>query len=300
MTKHRQDLVGKTKRRIPAWSLALAPAGLALGLVLAGAPALMAQTPNRNDATAELAKRPDNDEQRIADLIEANHILADQGVLDGLGHVSVRSVKNPKHYYMSRSRSAAGVTRADIMEFDENSNPIDQQGRPMYGERFIHGEIYRIHPEIQAVVHSHTMSVLPFGLTGTPFQAAIHMAGFIGSKPVPVFDIRDAEGDDNRMLVSNSKTGAVLAKELGSNTVMLMRVHGMVVVAVEYPGGPARWVAQRAYYVNDNAIALAAALKLGTPKLMNQYETKFVANSLDRWWEEYTAKANADARGAAK
>jgi hypothetical protein len=73
-------------------------------------------------------------------LVLASHILANQGVLDGFGQISVRSAKNPKHYFMARSLFPPSVTRDDIMEFDENSQPIDQRGRELYGERFIHGE----------------------------------------------------------------------------------------------------------------------------------------------------------------
>src|ERR1700691_3488744 len=60
---------------------------------------------------------PDTDEQRIDDLVIANHILFDQGVLDAYGHVRVRSVKNPTHYFLSRSQAPMLVTKADIMEF---------------------------------------------------------------------------------------------------------------------------------------------------------------------------------------
>ena len=158
----------------------------------------------------------DTDESRIADLIVGNHILAQQGVLDGFGHVSVRSVTNPGHFYMSRSRAPGLVSRDDIMEFDERSEPVDQRGRKMYGERYIHGEILAARPDVQSVVHSHSPDVLPFTVTKAPFQALIHMAAFLGNTPAPVFDIRDVLGDDNKMLGDHERDRRGARESLGA------------------------------------------------------------------------------------
>ena len=136
-------------------------------------------------ARAQTAPVEDTQENRIADLIEGNHILANENVLDGFGHISVRSIANPKHFFMSRSRAPGLVTRDDIMEFDEHSQPVDQRGREMYGERFIHGEVLGARPDVVAVVHSHSPDVIPFGVTHAPFQALIHMAAFLGATPRP-------------------------------------------------------------------------------------------------------------------
>ncbi len=177
----------------------------------------------------------DTDAERIHELVIANHILAAQSVLDGFGHVSVRSVTNPRHFFMSHSRAPALVTEADILEFDENSQPVGKDAGELYSERFIHGEIFRVRPSVQSVVHAHTASVLPFGLTKVPLRAVIHVAYFLGTEPVPVFEIRDAEGLDNRMLVSTAGTGAALARTLGDRAVVLMRGHGMAVVGDSIP-----------------------------------------------------------------
>ncbi len=235
------------------------------------------------------ASAPDTDVQRITDLIAANHILADQGVLDGFGHVSVRSVKNPKHFFMSRSLAPALVTPADIMEFDENSAPLDLKGREIASERFIHGEIYRVRPDVQTVVHSHSPAVLPFTITDTPFKPVIHTAYFLGYDPVPVFDIRNVEGADNKMLVNTAPTAAALAKVLGNHSVALMRGHGMVVTADTVP-----WVTFRSIYTQQNAQILLEALKLGKVNYLNQYEVNR-ADRVERHWDAW--KLEAAARG---
>ncbi len=246
----------------------------------------------RGDASAQStpgsasAVRPDTDAARIIDLVEANHILAHEHVLDGFGHVSVRSVGNPKHFYMSRSLAPALVTAADIVELDENSEPVIQPAPALYGERYIHGEIFRVRPDAQAVVHSHSPQVVPFSVTNTPLQAIAHMAAFLGASPVPVFEIRDVLGPNNDLLVRDSRTGAALAKVLADRTVVLMRGHGMAVVAPSV-----RMVVLRAIYTQLNAQIEAEAVKLGAPTFLNAEEAKRT-DSPERPWEIWAADAD--------
>jgi len=162
----------------------------------------------------------------LADLAAAARILAAQGVVDGFGHVSLRHPHAPGRYFMSRSIAPALVTPADVIEYDLDSNPCNANGRGSFLERFIHGEIYKARPDINAVVHSHSPSVIPFGLVNVPMQAMFHNAAFIAAG-VPVFDIRRKFGATD-MLVSDSVKGVALAKVLGKNDIALMRAHGSV------------------------------------------------------------------------
>ena len=54
---------------------------------------------------------PDSNEQRIADLVLASHILENERVLDSFVHVSVRSADNPRRYFISRSLAPAPRVR---------------------------------------------------------------------------------------------------------------------------------------------------------------------------------------------
>jgi ribulose-5-phosphate 4-epimerase/fuculose-1-phosphate aldolase len=230
----------------------------------------------------------DTDESRIADLVVANHILFYQGVLDGWGHASVRSVKNPTHYYMARSLAPALVTKDDILEFDQDSKPVDQRGREMYGERFIHGEIYRARPDVQSVVHSHSPAVIPFGISGIPLRPVMHMAGFLPQQ-IPVFEIRDVEGQNNSILVRNITTGAALAKVLGNNPIVLMRGHGMAIAAPSI-----RHAVFRAIYTQLDAAIEWQALAHGDPIYLNATEAANVDNineSSMRAWDFWAAQA---------
>jgi ribulose-5-phosphate 4-epimerase/fuculose-1-phosphate aldolase len=151
------------------------------------------------------------DGQRIGDLVIANHILADQNILDAWGHVSIRSAGNPKRFYLSRSVAPALVKPEDIMEYDEDSNPVDARGRALYLERFIHGEVYRARPEVNAVIHSHSPAVIPFSMTGVPLRMAFLLGAFLGSG-APVFEIREAAGTETNMQITDNARGAALAK----------------------------------------------------------------------------------------
>ena len=170
------------------------------------------------------------DPKLIEDLVAANRILVEQGVLDGYGHVSVAPRPRPEPLPDVALASRPSWSRAaDVLEYDLDSVPVDPRGRTSYLERFIHGEIYKARPDVMAVVHSHSPSVIPFGATGVPLRPLYHMSAFLVGG-VPVFDIRAASGAMTDMLVKTPALGAALARTLGRAPVALMRGHGAVVV----------------------------------------------------------------------
>ena len=182
----------------------------------------------------------------IEDLAAASRILAAQGVVDGFGHVSMRHPSSPGRYLMARSIAPARVTPDDIIEYDLESNALNANGRSSFLERFIHGEIYKARPDIMSVVHSHSPSVVPFGLVGVPMLAMFHSAAFIAAG-VPVFDIRKKFGATD-MLVSDPAKGVALARAMAGKDLVLMRAHGSVAC------GPTLQTAVfRAVYMEVNA-----------------------------------------------
>jgi len=242
-----------------------------LSLIIALSVATMAQptiTPEHRLA------QPDSDEQRIADLVSASRILVQEGVLDSFGHVTVRSLRDPNHYFMPRAMPPALVTERDIIELDRDSQPIDPNAPRTNGERFIHGEIYRIRPDVQAVLHSHSSAVIPFSITPErPLRPVLHMAGFLPVQ-VSVFDHRDISKDDpslrGKLMVNNAKLGAALAKTLGKDSVVLIRGHGNAVV-----GSSLAWVVLRAVYTQLNARTQMEAITLGGQVIyLNEDELK--------------------------
>jgi HCOMODA/2-hydroxy-3-carboxy-muconic semialdehyde decarboxylase len=194
----------------------------------------------------------------IEDLVLANRILNDRGVLDAYGHVSIRHPADPNRYLMARAIAPGLVTADDILEFDLDSNPVDRRGRAMFVERFIHGEIYKARPDVMSVIHTHSTGVIPFSVTQTPLKPIFHNASFL-HVGVPVWESRDGFGA-TKMLVSDGKLGQSLAATLGDKPVALMRGHGNVVV-----GPNVRIATARAIFTDENARMLAVALSFGGP-----------------------------------
>ncbi|HZD21443.1 MAG TPA: class II aldolase/adducin family protein [Burkholderiales bacterium] len=176
----------------------------------------------------------------LEDLVAAYRILAEYGVIDAYGHVSLRSPTNPQHYYLARSLAPERVQLEDIIEYDLDSTPLNAHGRESVTERFIHGEIFKARPDVLAVVHNHSPSVVPFSVTGVPMRALWHMAAFVGDG-LPNWEIRSVrKGTD--LLVRDGVLGASLAKSLGTKPAALMRGHGSVTVGESLPRAVGRSV----------------------------------------------------------
>ena len=218
-----------------------------------------------------------------SDLVAASRILAQHEVLDAYGHVSARSDRKPDHFVMSRSLAPALVKASDLMELDLDSEPLPGDKRKGFLERYIHGEIYRARPEVMAVVHSHSPSVIPFGVTRTKLRPIYHMGSFLWSG-TPVFDIRK-EREGNDLLIRDRPLGKALAHSLGSCTCVLMRGHGMTVV-----GDSVQEAVFRAIYTEMNArLQLQAESLEGPIAFLSDEEgrrsTASNRGTLERPWE---------------
>ena len=214
----------------------------------------------------------------VANLVEklvfANRILYDQGVVDGLGHVSVRHPDTPGVFLLSCNRAPGLVKRADIVCYDYDGNAVSETSERAYLERFIHGEIYRARPDVVAVVHSHSPSVIPLGATGNRLRPIFHMAGFLGGGSAH-FEIRDVAGNTD-MLIRSKELGAALARSLGNCTCVLMRGHGSTVV-----GSSIEQVVFRAIYAEVNAKLQISAHGLGAVTYLNAEEAALAGASND-------------------
>jgi HCOMODA/2-hydroxy-3-carboxy-muconic semialdehyde decarboxylase len=230
-------------------------------------------------------------ESAIRRLVIANRVLANEGVVDAYGHVSIRHPDNPEHYLLSRSRSPELVEAGDIMEFTFDGKPVGGDQRQPYLERFIHGSIYSKRPEVNAVVHSHADEVLPFSVSlTTRMRPVVHTAGCMGAH-VPLWDIRHKFGDTN-LLVTNVEQGQDLAGVLGPNSVVLMAGHGFAAA-----GRSLAEVVRIAVYLPKNARVYMEAMKLGEVRVLSpgEIELKMVKNpdapEIWRAWEYWAKRA---------
>jgi ribulose-5-phosphate 4-epimerase/fuculose-1-phosphate aldolase len=234
-----------------------------------------------------------NVQRELARLVAANRILANEGVVDAFGHVSVRDPRNAERFWLSRSRSPALVELDDLMEFTLDGTAVDARGRTAYGERMIHAAVYAARGDVQSVVHHHAYGVLPFTITAEPLRPVVHTASVIGAK-VPVWDIRTRFGATD-MLVRTIEQGRDLAAALADNTCALLRGHGAVVV-----GASIQRSVLTAIYLQVNANVLLQALPLGTPEALSveeiarSAEAQFSPLALDRSWEYFCQRAGVD------
>lgn len=224
----------------------------------------------------------------LLDLVTANRVLVRRGVLDAFGHVSVRSAPEASTFLLSRNLAPGSVTRADLMLHDFDGAVVHDD-RPPYLERFIHAEIYRQRPDVMAVVHSHSPTVVPFSVVDTPFRPVIHMAGFLPPERTPVFEISDFAGASSDLLVTTSELGAQLAGVLGKGNVALMRGHGSITVGSSLPE-----TVYRAVYTEVNARAQLEASAIGNPRFLSPSEaenaTRSVGGQALRAWNMWSTE----------
>jgi HCOMODA/2-hydroxy-3-carboxy-muconic semialdehyde decarboxylase len=217
------------------------------------------------------------------ELAIASRVLAELGVFDAAGHVSMRDPRNPDRFLMSRSLAPALVTAGDIMAFTLDSSPCDARGRAPFIERYLHGEIYRTRVDVMAIAHGHSPAVIPFGLTTTPMRAMYHNAAFLAAG-VPVFDIRERFGVTD-IVINSAERGAAAAAALAGKAVVLLRAHGFIAV------GPSIQAAVfRAVFTEISARVQLQATTLGGPIAALDAEEGRLADAINlatvgRSWE---------------
>jgi ribulose-5-phosphate 4-epimerase/fuculose-1-phosphate aldolase len=215
------------------------------------------------------------------EIVTANRILAHEGVVDSFGHVSARHPDNPKHFLLSRARAPERIEADDIMEFTLEGDPVNAGGKAPYLERFIHGGIYEARPDVHSVVHNHSPSVIPFGITNKKLKPLLHMCANIGHD-VPTWDSHDKFGD-TALLVETVEMGRDLARAFGSGRTILMRGHGATVAA-----NSVRHCVFISIYLEVNAKLQMQAMAMGDIKFLTDGEV----DKINRAWENWCRRAD--------
>lgn len=236
------------------------------------------------------------------ELAIANRILANEGVLDAFGHISVRHPANPNRYLLSCSRAPELVSPGDILEYDLDSNPVNKNHPPLYSERVIHGEIFKARPDVVAVCHHHAPAFMPLVICGIDYVPVFHLGAVGGAYP-PFWDQRKEFGDTN-LLVVKPEEGASLARALGSNWMVLMNRHGVTAA-----GTSIRECVFRCIYSMRNAEFQTAAAAAGSIGPLSAGEVEKASGltkqttGLGRAWEYWAhrlAKSGGMPSAAAK
>ena len=167
-------------------------------------------------------------------LVDAGRVLALEGQGDYVaGHVSVRLPDRPDRFLMK----PAGIGLEEMRP--DNIITIDTEGRrvdgtmPRHNEVYIHSEVMRARPDVNAVVHTHPIHAVAFSSLGKPLLAVGNDASwFVGH--LPIF----SETTD---LIVDQPRGAAVARCLGPNAALILRNHGIVTAAASIE--EAVWVA---------------------------------------------------------
>jgi ribulose-5-phosphate 4-epimerase/fuculose-1-phosphate aldolase len=234
----------------------------------------------------------------IDDIVTANRILAAEGVVDAFGHVSARHPDRPDRFLLSRALAPELITHADIVEYALDGTPSEPDAAKGYLERFIHGALYEARADVQAVIHSHSRSVIPFGVTSEPLRPIVHSCATIGHH-VPVWDAQDSFGDTT-LLIGSMEMGRDFARVLADNSSALMRGHGSTVI-----GRSVREATYTAVYLEVNASLQLQASRLGSIKFLSAGEIDKIsarladakpAEGYDRAWDYWARRAGLEPR----
>jgi HCOMODA/2-hydroxy-3-carboxy-muconic semialdehyde decarboxylase len=227
----------------------------------------------------------------IKDLVIANRILANLGIVDECGDISVRHPARSDRFFLAGPVSPAAVVVSDIAEFALDGTPVAKGTQPLPGERFIHAAILEARDDVRAVLHAAPEDVLPFGITRAPMRAVLATVGDIGLK-VPVWDIATRFGAAAGLAVSTREQGRDLARALGRSRMVLLRGEGMVAT-----GRTLNDLVRLSAYIPRNARTIMAAKPLGRLTGISRGESEArlaldpESNALRRGWEYWARQA---------
>jgi len=223
-------------------------------------------------------------------LVLANRILAQQGVFDAYGHISVRNPENPETFLITRSLSPEFVTMDDILILDFDGNVVSEdKSKQSFLERYIHCSIYKARPDVNCVAHPHPPELIVFSTSGIPLRSIYHqdVTFFDG---IPVFTEIPTECG---MLINNMDVADNLTKVLGSKRGVLIQNHGAVIVGESIPR-----TVYSSITLRDNAKMLLSALSIGIqPTYIDreaaEYGTysQFCSSAFNRSWTYWNIQA---------
>lgn len=220
------------------------------------------------------------------ELVTATKILLHEGILDTFGHISARDPADPDFFFLAQKLAPSLITTVDIQRFGLDGETSDN--RPSYLERYIHSEIYKARPDVHCVLHSHSPAVLPYCFVDQPLRPVTHMGAFLGES-VPVYEIRDKQGDETDLFGGDPAVCADIATSLGDSPVVLMARHGVVNV-----GTSVRQVVFRAFYLEQEAKAHTAGMQIGKIKYLSPGEVKAAGNlvgaQINRGWDHWSQR----------
>jgi L-fuculose-phosphate aldolase len=215
--------------------------------------------------------------QQLADAIR---MLARADIVDHSGHGSAR--RDGESFYINSAASARGaLTTDDIVAADLDGNLIEGSARPPF-EFYIHSEIYRVRPDVHAVMHTHPRWSTFLTMIGAKYRAVYAQGALLGDD-IPLVD--------SPLSVNTRSMGEKVAATLGRGPAVLLKSHGAVVV-----GSTLVECFALAAYLEENAYRQYMAMQIGDPYVFSEAEQQSFRERLwtptlfRKTWDHYHAK----------
>jgi ribulose-5-phosphate 4-epimerase/fuculose-1-phosphate aldolase len=215
----------------------------------------------------------------VRQLVDAIRMAAHAEIVDHSGHGSAR--RDAASFYINSAASARGaLTLDDIVGVDLDGTLVEGSARPPF-EYHIHAEIYRVRPEVHAVLHTHPKWSTFLTMVGAKYSAVYAQGALLGD--IPLIDSPES--------VNTRPIGERVAAALGRAPAVLLKSHGAVVVGADMVECFAL-----AAYMEENAYRQYMALQIGEPYVFSEAEQRSFRERLwtpalfRKTWDHYHSK----------
>jgi len=232
--------------------------------------------PNGPDDSAHTAAAETTFKQQLVDCIR---MLEQNDIMDYNGHASIRL---PDHRILINSGSCqrSRLTIDDICVIDLDANQLSgKDGAPL--ERHLHCGIYRVRPDVKAIIHCHPKWSTYLTMVGKPYQPVYAQGSLV--HPMPLLDSPNS--------INNRPMADQLAATLGDRPAALLKSHCAVAVGKDIVEA---FVLLN--YLEENSMRQYMALQIGQPYVFTDEEMRLCrdklwnANLFQRAWDHFRAK----------
>src|SRR2546429_8568781 len=169
-------------------------------------------------SAAELKRRVGAAVELKQQLVDCIRMLEQSDIIDNNGHCSVR-LDDTRVLINSGSCQRSRLTADDICTIDLEANQIEGKGNAPL-ERHLHCGIYRVRPDVKAIVPAHPKWSTFLTMVGETYQPVYAQGSLV--YPVPLLDSPNS--------INNREMGDRLAATLGDRPAAHMESHGAVTV----------------------------------------------------------------------
>jgi ribulose-5-phosphate 4-epimerase/fuculose-1-phosphate aldolase len=212
-------------------------------------------------------------------LVDCIRMLERSDIIDYNGHCSIRAGDN--HILINiGSCQRSRLTVEDICTIDLEANQVEGKGNAPL-ERHLHCGIYRVRPDVKAIVHAHPKWSTFLTMVGESYKPVYAQGSLV--HPVPLLD--------SPASINNRGMADRLAAILGARPAALLKSHGAVTVGKDIVEAFVL-----ANYLEENAYRQYMALQIGKPYTFSEEEIALCREKLwnaklfQRTWDHFHAK----------